>query len=116
MAATPDKAYQEAEEKIEIAFRSQAMKLDLSGSAKTYLTQLPESLWQLSELQELNLTENRLTMLSENLGQLTHLRVLRLSIVWTSSACTSISKPRRNNCLHGRSGSTGTGPTHCRVC
>jgi len=79
----PDEAYREAEQKIEEARRSGAKKLDLSvpwGDEKTpKLTELPESLAQLTQLQSLNLFNNQLTALPESLGQLKQLQSLDLS-------------------------------------
>ena len=69
-----DEAYRKAEQKIEAARRSRATKLDLSDMG---LTELPESLGQLTQLQSLNLTDNQLTALPESLGQLTQLQSLR---------------------------------------
>ncbi len=78
-----DEAYQLAEKKIEEARRSGAKELDLSGrydgKDKDKLTELPESLGQLTQLQTLNLSGNRLTALPESLGQLTQLQSLHLS-------------------------------------
>ena len=54
-----DEAYRIAEQKIEEARRSGARQLDLSGDhdqKKLKLTELPESLGQLTQLQELNLS------------------------------------------------------------
>ena len=50
--------------------------LDLSGNQ---LTELPESLGQLTQLQSLDLSDNQLTELPESLGQLTQLQSLDLS-------------------------------------
>jgi hypothetical protein len=77
-----DEAYREAEKEIEQARWSGAAELDLSGSydhKKPKLTQLPESLGQLTQLQTLNLSDNKLTTLPESLGQLTQLQTLNLS-------------------------------------
>jgi internalin A len=78
-----DEAYRRAEEKIEAARRSGAKELDLSvpwGAEKTpQLTELLESLGQLTQLQTLNLSNNQLTALPESLGQLTQLQTLDLS-------------------------------------
>jgi len=71
-----DKAYYQAEKKIEEAFKSGAMKLDLSGMR---LTKLPDSLWQLNRLHELRLSKNSLTTLPESLGQIDQLQLLNLS-------------------------------------
>jgi Leucine-rich repeat (LRR) protein len=60
-----DEDYREAEEKIEEARRSDATALDLSGMG---LTEVPESLGQLTQLQLLNLSGNQVTTLPESLG------------------------------------------------
>jgi internalin A len=70
-----DKAYREAEKKIEAARRSRATVLDLSYMS---LTKLPESLGQLTQLESLSLEDNRLTALPEWLGQLHQLQKLSL--------------------------------------
>jgi|GEM_PF-3812369 len=72
-------AYRIAEQKFEKALRIQATGLDLSGSGDTRLTELPESLGQLTQLLDLNLSGNRLTVLPESLGRLTQLESLDLS-------------------------------------
>ena len=71
-----DKAYYEAEKKIEKARRSGATKLDLR---KIKLTELPETLRKLSQLQSLNISATQLTTLPEWLGQLTQLQTLYLN-------------------------------------
>ncbi len=53
------------------ARRSETTKLNLSGKG---LTQLPEALWQLTQLQGLDLSGNQLTTVPEALGQLTQLQ------------------------------------------
>ncbi|MDT4953465.1 MAG: hypothetical protein QOJ02_1603 [Acidobacteriota bacterium] len=68
-----DAAYRKAEKKIEEARRSGATELDLS---KMKLTELPESLSQLTQLQSLVLSRNQLSVLPEWLGQLTQLQFL----------------------------------------
>ena len=103
---TRDEAYREAEQKIKAARRSGATELDLSAmwNAKTTrsspncqsrcgqltqlqsldlsdnrLTALPESLGRLAgltQLQSLDLSSNQLTALPESLGQLTQLQSL----------------------------------------
>lgn len=68
-----NEAYQRAEQKIEEALRSGAKELDLSGDLhaedSSKLAELPKSLGQLSQLQRLNLSGNRLTSLPEWLDQ-----------------------------------------------
>jgi hypothetical protein len=71
-----DKAYYEAEKKIKEARRSGAKELRLPGMK---LTELPESLGQLTQLHILDLFCNQLTDLPECLGNLTQLQLLYLS-------------------------------------
>jgi len=77
-----DEAYREAEKKIEQARASGATELDLSckfdAKDSDKLTELPESLGQLTHLQTLRLSNNQLTTLPESLGQLTQLQTLEL--------------------------------------
>ena len=70
------KAYLEAEQKIEEARSSGATELDLSDMG---LTELPDSLWELTSLQELHLQINQLTVLPESIGQLRSLDMLLLA-------------------------------------
>jgi Leucine-rich repeat (LRR) protein len=70
-----DAAYREAEQKIEAARRSGATELDLRNME---LTELPDSLWQLTALQSLDLSYNKLAALPEALGQLSALQSLVL--------------------------------------
>ena len=78
-----DEAYRKAEQKIEQARRDGATELDLScrynAKDSEKLTELPESLGQLTQLQTLDLSRNQLTALPESLGQLTQLQTLSLS-------------------------------------
>ena len=55
-----DKFYREAKKRIDQAWRTRAKELDLDGME---LTELPESLGQLTQLRELNLSSNQLTAL-----------------------------------------------------
>jgi len=76
--------YQLAEQKIADALRSGATELDLSNPQykdpkPPQLTELPDSLWQLTQLTSLNLSSNQLTTLPDWLGQLTQLTELDLS-------------------------------------
>ncbi len=71
-----DAAYKKAEEKIKAALRSRATELDLRSMK---LTELPDSLGQLTQLTSLNLSDNQLTALPDSLGQLTQLTYLSLS-------------------------------------
>lgn len=66
-------AFRQAEEKIAEVRRSGATALHLSGMQ---LTEVPESLGQLEELQTLYLYNNALAALPESLAQLTQLRTL----------------------------------------
>ena len=61
----------EAEKRVRAAIKGESLSLDLSGLA---LTQLPSSLNQLTQLQELDLSYNQLTTLPDWIGQLTQLR------------------------------------------
>jgi internalin A len=63
------------EQRIQKALREKAVELRLNG---LQLTSLPESIGQLTGLQELYLFDNQLTSLPESIGQLTGLRVLYL--------------------------------------
>ncbi len=78
-----NEAFEKAEKKIEEALHSGATSLDLStsllASDSEKLTELPESLGQLSQLQTLNLSRNGLTSLPDGLGQLSQLQTLHLS-------------------------------------
>ena len=78
----PTPANKNAEKKIAEALRTGATELDLSsdfGGKSTRLTDLPESLGQLTQLQTLGLTDNQLTALPESLGQLAQLQTLYLA-------------------------------------
>ncbi|HEY3901118.1 MAG TPA: COR domain-containing protein [Chthoniobacter sp.] len=68
-----DDAYLKAERKIEEARRTQKRDLYLGHMT---LTELPESLGQLTELRYLDISQNRLTELPEWLGRLTQLQSL----------------------------------------
>ncbi|MDP1714123.1 MAG: TIR domain-containing protein [Anaerolineales bacterium] len=74
-----NEAYLKAEKKIEEALKSGATELNLHGNTDLKLTELPDSLWQLTQLYTLNLSYNQLTTLPESLGQLTQLQTLDLS-------------------------------------
>ena len=65
-----------AEKRIEDARKSKAHSLDLSGLV---LTELPASIGQLTQLQRLNVSQNRLTSLPEAIGQLVQLQMLDVS-------------------------------------
>jgi Leucine-rich repeat (LRR) protein len=66
-----DEAYREAEQRIEAARESGATELDLSGLG---LTELPDSIANLTALQTLDLTDNQLTRLPDSIAQLQKLR------------------------------------------
>ena len=70
-----DDGYREAEKRIEATRRSGKTELDLSDLE---LTELPESLGQLAQLQRLDVDNNQLTALPESLGQLAQLQTLDL--------------------------------------
>lgn len=77
-----DQAYFESEKIIEKAKRKGAIDLDLNGIGKpnnTKLTELPEALLQLTQIQSLNLAGNRLASLPIWLKELGNLRELNLS-------------------------------------
>ncbi len=65
-----------AEDKIEEAQRTSAVRLDLSRCG---LVTLPEAIGQVTSLQELYLSDNHLTALPEAIGQLTSLQRLWLT-------------------------------------
>jgi len=71
-----DNAYRKAEEKIIAAQNSGAKKLNLS---KLRLTEIPESLTNLVQLESLDLSDNLLTKLPDWLGQFIDLRSLVIS-------------------------------------
>ncbi len=71
-----DQAYYEAEKKIEEVLQSGATELDLFGMK---LTELPELLGQLTQLQSLDLTFNKLITLPKWIQQLKQLKILNLS-------------------------------------
>jgi internalin A len=72
-----DGAYQKAEQRIAEARRTGARELNLSGLE---LTELPESLGQLTQLQTLDVSNNQLTALPAALGQLTQLQLLDVRV------------------------------------
>ncbi|WP_445633307.1 hypothetical protein NSTC745_04956 [Nostoc sp. DSM 114161] len=71
-----DKVSQEVKQRIEKAQREGAIELDLSGLE---LTEVPEAIASLTQLQTLNLTRNQLTALPEAIASLTQLQQLDLS-------------------------------------
>ncbi|NER35832.1 MAG: hypothetical protein F6J93_17900 [Oscillatoria sp. SIO1A7] len=71
-----DEAYRKAEERIEQARQEGATELDLS---KMRLTEVPEQIASLTQLQRLDLSENRLTEVSPALAELSQLQQLNLS-------------------------------------
>ena len=87
-----DEAYREAERKIEAALRLVPDVFSLGGMG---LTELPESLCELTQLEVLHVSHNRLTALPETLGKLTHLQVLHLSDNQLTSLPESLRKLTR---------------------
>ena len=73
---TRDKAYRKAEQWIESAQQVGVTQLNLS---LMNLTELPESLGKLSQLQYLDISDNQLTTLPESLGKLSQLQYLDIS-------------------------------------
>jgi Leucine-rich repeat (LRR) protein/GTPase SAR1 family protein len=69
-----DEAYQEAERRIETARQEGATELDLSSMG---LTEVPEAIGSLTQLQSLNLSNNQLTELPEAIASLTELQTLK---------------------------------------
>ena len=75
-----NEAYRRAEQKIEEARRSGTIDLSLNERDEAeILTELPDSLGQLTHLQSLDLSNNQLTEIPDWLGQLTQLQSLNLS-------------------------------------
>ena len=72
---TPDEAYRDAEERIEAVRQNRSTRLYLP---KMGLTRIPEKIAQLSQLQDINLRENRLTEIPEAIANLSQLRRLDL--------------------------------------
>jgi len=68
--------YRNAERKIEAARRMSATRLSLSSMR---LSELPESVGQLTQLQTMDLSNNLLVVLPESLGQLAQLQTMYLS-------------------------------------
>jgi RocCOR-like putative regulator of kinase activity/DAPkinase-like Roc (Ras of Complex) protein/Leucine Rich Repeat (LRR) protein len=89
-----DKAYREAvEERIEETRRSGAKELQLSAFRSPFkLTELPESLKELTQLQYLYLANNSLTTLPNWLGELTQLKSLALSDNYLKAVPEAIGK------------------------
>ncbi len=78
-----DTAYHEAEKKIQAALQSGATELVLGGGFNTKdenkLTELPESIWELRQLESLTISHTKLTALPESIEKLTELTSLDLS-------------------------------------
>jgi Leucine-rich repeat (LRR) protein len=76
-----NQAYREAEQKIKEVRKSRTKELDLGGKLadSPKITELPESLGELTHLQSLKLSNNQLTALPQWVGRLTQLRSLDLS-------------------------------------
>jgi hypothetical protein len=71
-----DEAYQEAEQRIEAARQERATELNLS---RMKLTEVPEAIAALTQLQVLGLSDNQLTEVPEAIAALTQLQTLGLS-------------------------------------
>ncbi|PZO45083.1 MAG: hypothetical protein DCF19_00905 [Pseudanabaena frigida] len=71
-----DKGFLEAERRIEEAWQAGATELDLRGLE---LTEVPEAIASLNQLQSLNLSNNQLTELPEAIASLNQLKTLNLS-------------------------------------
>ena len=84
-----NEAYFEAKRKIEDAWRSRAVQLNLNGME---LTELPNSLWELTKLQSLELSQNKLMVLPDAIEKLTNLRELSIYDGVLRSIPTSIKK------------------------
>jgi len=79
MTNTSGKASQTAEKLIDNVLRTQSKVLDLAAAGQSLrLHELPETLRQLTHLEELNLSHHGLQSLPEWLGELTKLRSLNL--------------------------------------
>lgn len=76
MAIFKNKAYREAEKRIAQANRTGTTKLNLSGMK---LTELPDSLWELTQLRILHLNYNKLSELPDAIKNLRQLQELYLS-------------------------------------
>ena len=90
-----DEAYRIAEQMIAHARQSGVKELSLRGEYgkdKLKLTELPESLGQLTRLQSLNLSNNQLTVLPEWLSRLAQLHSLDLSYNQLAALPESLSK------------------------
>jgi hypothetical protein len=74
-----NRAYFEARLAIEEARQSKKTELNLSAGVGVKLTELPETLWRLTQLQKLNLAGNQLTEIPEIISQFTDLQLLDLS-------------------------------------
>jgi len=70
-----DEAYRSAEQRIEAARQEGATELNLHGMR---LTELPEAIASLTQLQTLDLSNNELTELPEAIASLTQLQSLNL--------------------------------------
>ncbi|MCA9920891.1 MAG: leucine-rich repeat domain-containing protein, partial [Anaerolineales bacterium] len=78
-----NEAYREAEKKIEEARRTGATELDLSNPQwkdpkPPQLTELPDTIGQLSQLRSLSLNDNKLMTVPDTIGQLAQLQILNL--------------------------------------
>ena len=101
-----EEAFAKAEARIRDALKTGVTELHLRGLG---LAELPESLGQLTQLQELDLSHNELTSVSESLGQFSQLRKLYLS----DNQLTSVPASRSCPDLSWRCGGHSTlNPTH----
>jgi internalin A len=89
MAQFNKAAFKTAEIRIQKAFKSRAKELDLSTLA---LTDLPESIANLTYLQTLDLYNNQLSTLPEIIGNLTNLQKINLSYNQLNGLPESIGK------------------------
>lgn len=76
---THDKAYLEAEKKIEEVMKSGATELFLCGGWDSKLVKIPESLGKLKLLEKLDISDNNIRILPSDLGELKNLRELDIS-------------------------------------
>lgn len=78
---TKNRAYEIAEERINDALDKRSISVDLSGGAKDFekLTEIPNSLFKLTQIRSLNLANNRLASLPDWLTRCNKLEVINLS-------------------------------------
>ncbi|NEQ41322.1 MAG: GTPase [Okeania sp. SIO3I5] len=86
---------QHFQERIQEAKDKKLKELDLSGSSSRgyeKLTEIPIEVWELEQLEVLNLSNNQLTTIPESVAKLTNLALLDLSINRLTSIPDSITK------------------------